>query len=149
MYLEINCQNSPNLQSGYFARTPAPRRAFLALQDRIIPFTWLTAVSAKINLHLKMIGGYICSVAAKSATGFGSPIHRRMFRLFTNWRFFCAQNFWKQNVHHLTLPNEFLARLVGSLVLAGPMTGLPTHSMRLFCLEAKKVNRTFFIGAMS
>lgn len=109
MSLEINCQNSPNLQSGYFVRTPAPRRAFLALQERIISFTWSTAVFAQKNLRLKLIGGYICSVAAKSATEFGSSIiHRRMLRPFKKWRFFCTQNTWKQNIHLSTLPNKFL-----------------------------------------
>lgn len=150
MLQDRHCQSCPNLQSGYFVRIPACHPfAPIALQDRIPSFTWATVLPENICLHKKVFGGYSCSVAAKSATGFEIPNHRRMHRLFKNWRFFCAQSPWKQNVHRLTLPNRFLACRVGSLVLAGPMTGISTHSMRLFCLRSEKVKQSLFIGAMS
>jgi hypothetical protein len=76
-------------------------------------------VAETYSLQMKSAIGSL--VTAKSVAGFGSPIQRRMHRLFKNWRFFCARNSWKQNIHCSALPKRFLACRVGSLVLAGPV----------------------------
>jgi hypothetical protein len=115
----------------------------LAKSDSLIFFKLASIVADTYSLQIKAVIGYSFLVTAKSVAGFGSPIQRRMHRLFKNWRFFCARNTWKQNIHCSALPKLFLACRVGSLVLAGPLTGLPTHSMRLFCLEAEKANNPF------
>lgn len=100
-------------------------------------------VAETYSLQMKSVIGYSFIVTAKSVAGFGSPIQRRMHRLFKNWRFFCARNSWNKTSIARHCPNYFWRVGWGALCSPAPLTGLPTHSMRLFCLEAEKANNPF------
>ena len=141
-----------NLQRLHTMRTwSVSIRSIRALRSAVflVCYNLINIFTGIYPLQINSFICYICSVAAKSVTGFGSPIHRRMYRLFKNWRFFCARNTLGTKTSITRhCPNYFWRVGWGASSRRHCDRSLNPPDRRS-CLETGKVKIPFFKGAMS